>query len=218
MSGEKVCMEVGMRGEKYSEMTDNEIIQCIQQNDHEAMEFLLEKYKHMVRKKANTLFLIGGDKDDLIQEGMIGLYKAIRDYNVTRNTNFYSFAELCISRQIYTAIKLSNRKKNKPLNDYVSFDTPLFGENEGDKIPLLDIFFANNRNPEELVIDKESTSMLQYELERRLSSLEQNVFTLFSMGMDYKEIAKKLNRQPKSIDNAIQRIKSKLVEVLENNK
>ncbi|SES69552.1 RNA polymerase sporulation sigma factor SigH [[Clostridium] polysaccharolyticum] len=207
-----------MRGEKYSEMTDNEIIQCIRQKEHEAMEFLLEKYKHMVRKKANTLFLIGGDKDDLIQEGMIGLYKAIRDYNVTRNTNFYSFAELCISRQIYTAIKLSNRKKNKPLNDYVSFDTPLFGENEGDKIPLLDIFFANNRNPEELVIDKESTSMLQYELERRLSSFEQNVFALFSMGMDYKEIAKKLDRQPKSIDNAIQRIKSKLIEVLENNK
>lgn len=203
-----------MRDEKYAGMTDCEVISLIQQSDHEAMVYLLEKYKNVVRKKANTLFLIGGDKDDLIQEGMIGLYKAIRDFDLSLNTSFYSFAELCISRQIYTAIKLSNRKKNSPLNDYVSFDTPAFGESGGDA-SLLDIFVANNRNPEELVIDKESTSMLQYELERHLSSLEQDVFALYLSGLDYQEIAKRLGRKPKSIDNAIQRIKSKLTVVLE---
>lgn len=204
-----------MRGVKYSEISDCAIIERIQQKDHDAMEFLLEKYKNVVRKKANTLFLIGGDKDDLIQEGMIGLYKAIRDYKPSENSSFYSFAELCISRQIYTAIKQSNRKKNSPLNDYVSFDTPVFGENSGDQTSVLDIFFSNNRNPEDLVIDKESTSMIQYELERRLSSLEQDVFNLYFSGKNYQEIAKELGREPKSIDNAIQRIKSKLTIVLE---
>lgn len=204
-----------MRDEKYAEMTDNEIIVLIRQKDHDAMEYLLEKYKNVVRKKANTLFLIGGDKDDLIQEGMIGLYKAIRDYDSSLNASFYSFADLCISRQIYTAIKLSNRKKNSPLNDYVSFDTPAFGEASGDNTSRLDIFFANNRNPEELVIDKESASMIQYELERHLSSLEQDVFALYFTGMNYHEIAKELGREPKSVDNAIQRIKSKLTDVLE---
>lgn len=204
-----------MRDEIYSGMSDKEIIELIQQKDHDAMEFLLEKYKNVVRKKANTLFLIGGDKDDLIQEGMIGLYKAIRDYKPSANTSFYSFAELCISRQIYTAIKQSNRKKNNPLNDYVSFDTPAFGENSPYEVSILDIFFANNRNPEELVIDKESTSMIQYELERRLSSLEQDVFRLYFSGKNYQEIAKELDREPKSVDNAIQRIKSKLTSVLE---
>lgn len=204
-----------MWDEKYAGMTDCELIQLIQQDDHDAMEYLLEKYKNVVRKKANTLFLIGGDKDDLIQEGMIGLYKAIRDFDSSVNDNFYSFAELCISRQIYTAIKLSNRKKNSPLNDYVSFDTPAFGENSGENSSLLDIFFANNRNPEELVIDKESTSMLQYELERHLSSFERDVFALYLSGMNYQEIAKELGREPKSVDNAIQRMKSKLTAVLE---
>lgn len=204
-----------MRDEKYIQMTDHEILARIEQNDYEAMEYLLEKYKNVVRKKANTLYLIGGDKDDLIQEGMIGLYKAIRDYKPSRKANFYSFAELCISRQIYTAIKLSNRKKNSPLNDYVSFDTPAFGEDSENHATRLDYFFEKNRNPEELVIDKESTSMIQYELERRLSSLEQDVFALFLSGLNYQEIAKELGREPKSVDNAIQRIKSKLTSVLE---
>ena len=204
-----------MRDEKYSGLSDGEIITKIRQKDNDAIDYLLEKYKNVVRKKANTLFLIGGDKDDLIQEGMIGLYKAIRDFNPSKNTSFYSFADLCISRQMYTAIKLSNRMKNNPLNDYVSFDTPAFGEENEEHISLLDIFLVNNQNPEELVIDKESTSMIKYELERRLSSMEQDVLTLYLCGKNYHEIAKKLDREPKSVDNALQRIKSKLTLVLE---
>ncbi len=204
-----------MRVEKYALKSDREVIALIRQDDHEAMEYLLEKYKHVVRKKANALFLIGGDKDDLIQEGMIGLYKAIRDYDISLETSFYSFADLCISRQIYTAIKISNRKKNNPLNDYISFDTPAFGESTENHATRMDNFFENNRNPEELVIDKESTSMIQYELERRLSSLEQNVFVLHFSGLNYQEIAKELGRKPKSVDNALQRIKAKLADVLE---
>lgn len=204
-----------MRDEKYSGLSDSEIITKIRQKDNDAIDYLLEKYKNVVRKKANTLFLIGGDKDDLIQEGMIGLYKAIRDFNPSMNTSFYSFADLCISRQMYTAIKLSNRKKNNPLNDYVSFDTPAFGEENEEDVSLLDIFLVNNQNPEELVIDKESTSMIKYELERRLSSMEQDVLTLYLCGKNYHEIAKELHRELKSVDNALQRIKSKLTLVLE---
>lgn len=198
---------------KYEKLSDGQIIELIQQNDDAAIDYLMEKYKNMIRKKANSLFLIGGDKDDLIQEGMIGLYKAIRDFDLSMNASFYSFADLCVSRQMYTAIKQSNRKKNRPLNNYISFSAAAFGE--GESVTLIDIFLENNRNPEELVIDKESTSMLQQELERRLSSMEQDVLELYLGGKNYQEIAKELNREPKSIDNALQRIKAKLVLVLE---
>lgn len=198
---------------KYEDLSDGQIIELIQQNDDTAIDYLMEKYKNMIRKKANSLFLIGGDKDDLIQEGMIGLYKAIRDFDLSMNASFYSFADLCVSRQMYTAIKQSNRKKNGPLNNYISFSAPAFGE--GESVTLIDIFLENNRNPEELVIDKESTSMLQQELERRLSSMEQEVLELYLGGKNYQEIAKELKREPKSIDNALQRIKAKLVLVLE---
>lgn len=200
---------------KYEDLSDGQIIELIRNNDDTAIEYLMEKYKNMIRKKANSLFLIGGDKDDLIQEGMIGLYKAIRDFDPSLNASFYSFADLCVSRQMYTAIKLSNRKKNGPLNNYVSFSEPAFGEGDGKSVSLIDIFLDNNRNPEELFIDKESTSMLQQELERRLSSMEREVLELFLRGKNYQEIAKQLGREPKSIDNALQRIKGKLVSVLE---
>lgn len=203
-----------MREEKYTNLSDQEIIALIRAGDNDAIDFLLEKYKNLVRKKANTLFLIGGDKDDLIQEGMIGLYKAIRDFDLSANANFYAFAELCIARQIYTAIKLSNRKKNIPLNDYISFNSPVFGEEGNENISLLDLILSNNQNPEDLVIDKESTSMIKYELERRLSLMERKVLNLYLSGKDYQEIAKELERESKSIDNALQRIKSKLTLLL----
>jgi len=203
-----------MREEKYTNLSDQEIIALIRAGDNDAIDFLLEKYKNLVRKKANTLFLIGGDKDDLIQEGMIGLYKAIRDFDLSANANFYVFAELCIARQIYTAIKLSNRKKNIPLNDYISFNSPAFGEEGNENISLLDLILSNNQNPEDLVIDKESTSMIKYELERRLSLMERKVLNLYLSGKDYQEIAKELERESKSIDNALQRIKSKLTLLL----
>jgi RNA polymerase sporulation-specific sigma factor len=203
----------------YSVMTDEEIVSRIQAGDCPAMDFLLEKYKFLVRNKAKALFLIGGDKDDLIQEGMIGLYKAIRDYKADKQSSFFSFADLCISSQIYTAIKASNRKKNIPLNTYISIYTPLNGENgeSSEKETLVDIMFKDSvLNPEELVIDKENTSMIEYELVRRLSDLEKSVLNLYMQDLKYVEIAKVLDREPKVVDNALTRIKTKLNQVLKD--
>lgn len=204
---------------KYNAMPDEEIVNRIQAGDHHAMDYLFEKYKYLVRNKAKALFLIGGDKDDLIQEGMIGLYKAIRDYQRDKQSSFFNFADLCISRQIYSAIKASNRKKNIPLNTYISIYTPLTGEN-GDSVEketLVDIIFQEKRsNPEELVIDKENTSMIEYELVRRLSDLEKKVLHLYMQDLKYVEIAEVLGREPKAIDNALTRIKTKLNQVLKD--
>lgn len=210
-----------MRGtmyEEYDNLTDEEIILRIRLQDDLAMDYLLEKYKHLIRQKARTLFLIGGDRDDLIQEGMIGLYKAIRDYEAQRDSCFFTFADMCVSRQMYTAIKASNRKKNMPLNTYVSIYAPIQGENpEGDeKATLADLMLEKKiSNPEELVIDKENRSVIEYELVRCLSELEKDVLTLYVGGLKYTEIAKRLGKEPKAIDNALQRIKVKLGKVLE---
>lgn len=202
----------------YISYSEEELLALIKNGDELAVDFLLEKYKHIVRQKAKALYLIGGDRDDLIQEGMIGLYKAIRDFDSERESSFATFAELCISRQIYTAIKTSNRKKNLPLNTYISFYAPITetaGE-QGQTLSMMDVMtMPKNANPEELVIDKESTNMLEYEIERRLSTFEREVVKLHIAGMKYTEIAGLLQKQPKSIDNALQRIKSKLT-VLQN--
>lgn len=202
--------------QSYNQFTDEQIIGFIQQGDGDAVDFLMDKYKNLVRKRARKLFLIGGDKDDLIQEGMIGLYRAIRDYNADRDVSFYTFADLCIARQIYTAIKASNRKKNIPLNTYISFYSPDFLESHEEMkrshINLIPV--DNKRNPEEMVIDKETVSVIEYELGRRLSPLEKEVMDLYMEGYPYTEIAECLERSPKSIDNAIQRIKNKLNQIL----
>lgn len=203
----------------YNVMPDEEIVSRIQAGDRPAMDYLFEKYKHLVRNKAKALFLIGGDKDDLIQEGMIGLYKAIRDFQKDKQSSFFNFADLCISRQIYSAIKASNRKKNIPLNTYISIYTPITGENSDsvEKETLVDIIFQEKAsNPEELVIDKENTSMIEYELVRRLSDLEKKVLDLYMQDLKYVQIAKVLNKEPKAIDNALTRIKTKLNQVLKD--
>ncbi len=202
---------------KYEMLPDEEIVSRIQNGDQPAIDYLLEKYKHLVRNKAKALYLIGGDKDDLIQEGMIGLYKAIRDYQFNKDNSFFSFADLCISRQIYSAIKASNRKKNIPLNNYISLDTPAYGENNDvdEKETLVDIIHQKYvSNPEELVIDKENTSMIEYELVRRLSDLEKRVLDLYMQDLKYVQIAEVLGKEPKTIDNALTRIKKKLNQVL----
>lgn len=197
---------------KYRACSDEEILVYIKNGDLLAMDYLLEKYKYMVRKKAKVLFLMGGDREDLIQEGMIGLYKAIRDFEKEKESKFSTFAELCISRQIYSAIKTSNRKKNLPLNTYVSFYAPVNGEQEeAHPLAIIDrIKTEYNSNPEEMVIDKERTNMIEYEIEQRLSSFEREVIRLHIAGMKYTEIAGILQRNPKSIDNALQRIKNKI--------
>lgn len=203
--------------EKYSQLSDEEMIRIIKDGDSYAIDYLMDKYKEVVKKKAKTLFLIGGEKEDLIQEGMIGLYKAIRDYQFDKENSFYSFADLCISRQMYSAINASNRKKNLPLNTYISLYTPINTENEDneDKTTLADtMYLYNDLNPEKLVIDKEKTSMIEDELYKRLSDLEKQVLDLYLQDLKYQAIARVLNKEPKSIDNALQRIKTKLNQVL----
>ena len=202
----------------YDIMSDEDIVDRIQAGDRPAIDYLFEKYKYLARSKAKALFLIGGDRDDLIQEGMIGLYKAIQDYQRDRQSSFFSFADLCISRQIYSAIKASNRKKNIPLNTYISIYAPISsGQGEGDKETLVDIMYQENGlNPEEMVIDKENTSMIEYELVRRLSDLERGVLNLYMQDLKYVQIAKVLGKEPKTIDNALTRIKAKLNQVLKD--
>lgn len=188
----------------FEEMKDDEIIGCIRQGDAEAMDFLLERYKGLVKKKANALYLIGGEKEDIIQEGMIGLYKAVRDYNSEKEAAFSTFAELCVTRQIYTAISASNKKRNQPLNNYISF--------EQQSEELADI--ARNGyvtgNPEEAVIGRENAKQLKEFIDKELSSLEKKVIGFYLEGYSYMQIAEMLEKKPKSIDNAIQRIRSKL--------
>lgn len=203
----------------YEGLSDEEIIEKIRQGENDAVDFLMEKYKNLVRRKAANLFLIGADKEDLIQEGMIGLYKAIRDYQIEQEnaSSFYTFADLCISRQMYSAIKASKRKKNIPLNTYISLYGPAFGETKGEENLESHVNFIHrekNLNPEELVIDKENSSVLEYTIERRLSTLEKKVLKYYRNGLSYVEIASLLGRSPKSVDNALQRIKTKLNQIL----
>ena len=203
---------------QYNQMKDEQIIRQIKEGDQEALDFLMNKYKNVVRKKAKALFLIGGEKEDLIQEGMIGLYKAVRDYQEAKHNSFYTFADLCVSRQMYSAIKASQRKKNLPLNTYVSLYAPITGDSnkESDENPALVDTMLHDRvqNPESLIIDKENTSLIEDKLLSRLSPLEKQVLELYMSDMKYVTIAKVLQKEPKSIDNALQRIKMKLTQVL----
>ena len=197
--------------------SDEELIVRYRDGDTDAMDFIFERYKHLVRKKAKAMFLAGGDNDDLIQEGMIGLYKAIRDYNTDREASFATFASMCINRQMITAVAASNRKKNMPLNTYVSYDMPAGGDEDSD-MRLVDILQSQTElNPEKLLIDKEHNWDLKSRLKEVLSTFEQQVLTYYLEGMDYTAIAKKMHKPPKSVDNALQRIRSKAARLtLEN--
>lgn len=189
--------------------SDEELIVRYRDGDTDAMDFIFERYKHLVRKKAKAMFLAGGDNDDLIQEGMIGLYKAIRDYSTGREASFATFASMCINRQMITAVAASNRKKNMPLNTYVSYDLPA-GSGEDSDMRLVDILQSQTeQNPEKLLIDKEHTQDLKSRLKEVLSAFEQQVLACYLEGLDYIAIAKKLQKPPKSIDNALQRIRAK---------
>ena len=197
--------------------SDEELIVRYRDGDTDAMDFIFELYKYLVRKKAKAMFLAGGDNDDLIQEGMIGLYKAIRDYNTDREASFATFASMCINRQMITAVAASNRKKNMPLNTYVSYDMPAGGDEDSD-MRLVDILQSQTElNPEKLLIDKEHNWDLKSRLKEVLSTFEQQVLTYYLEGMDYTAIAKKMQKPPKSVDNALQRIRSKAARLtLEN--
>lgn len=198
----------------YYGMTDEQLIAAARAGDTDAEEFLYEKYKQFIRSRARSYFLIGADREDIIQEGMIGLYKAIRDYEPDKINSFRSFAELCVTRQIITAIKAATRQKHIPLNSYVSLNKPLYSEEpERTLIDVLSV--ARVSDPEEAVIDQESYSAMAKHLRDSLSPLERDTLALYLEGRSYSEIAQTLHRQPKAIDNALQRVKHKLEKLKE---
>ena len=196
----------------YSGYTDEEIICLCHSGEDTATDYLLEKYKFLVRKKARTLYLIGGENDDLIQEGMIALYKAIREYKSEHEISFVHFATLCIERQLYNVIKRANRLKNSPLNFYISLYSPMEGTEDSVTREILadTLQPAELINPEDILIDKENVTDIQSAITSKLSNLEQSVVDLYINGCNYQQIAERLGKSTKSIDNALQRIKKKL--------
>jgi RNA polymerase sporulation-specific sigma factor len=200
--------------ERFRDMTDEQIVKLAQEADGMALEYLLNKYKNFVRSKARSYFLIGADHEDIVQEGMIGLYKAIRDFKEDKLSSFRAFAELCITRQIITAIKTATRQKHIPLNSYVSLNKPIY-EEESDRT-LLDVITEGwVTNPEDLLISKEDLSSIEGQIGEMLSGLEKQVLFYYLDGKSYQEISEDLGRHVKSIDNALQRVKRKLQKYLE---
>ncbi len=190
-------------------MTDDELIIISKTGNGYAIEVLLERYRNFVRARSRTYFLIGADKEDIIQEGMIGLYKAIRDYKPEAQASFKSFAELCITRQIITAIKTATRQKHIPLNSYISLSKPVY-DDESDRVLLDTVFERKRLDPEEIMIDKERFYSIEEKLSKILSKLEWSVLLKYLEGKSYVDIAAQIGKTEKSIDNALQRIKKKI--------
>ena len=191
----------------YQEMSDEQLIGQLRSGDSGVMDYILDKYKPLVRKKANAVFLIGGETDDLIQEGMIGLFKAVRDYDGGKEASFFSFAELCITRQLYKAVEASNRKKHAPLNTYISF----YSETGEEGHSLAETLTTGGMgDPEQMIIDQENLKQFWDGLREHLSPMEQQVLDEYLQGNNYQQIAEHMNKQPKTIDNALQRIKTKV--------
>lgn len=200
--------------DSYVTYSDEQLVELVREGDNEALDYLMNKYKILVEKKAKSYFLIGASRDDIIQEGMIGLFKAIRDFKEEKTASFYSFADLCVTRQMISAVKASTRQKHLPLNSYISLNKPSY-EEENDKTTLIDKMPSRKIiNPEELLIGQENISIIEHELSERLSKLEKEVLQSYIYGKSYVEIAGNLNRPVKSIDNALQRIKKKVELIL----
>lgn len=197
---------------KYMELSDEEIIAKIKDGDEKALTYLLEKYKELVNMKVGKYFLIGAEREDIVQEGMIGLYKAIKNFNEEKQNSFKSFANICIERQLITAIKTSNRQKHMPLNSYLSLNNAAYDKNEENSVELIDTFDGKNvEDPLETIMKKEYYENVQTEIEKNLSKFEKQVLVRFIKGESYNVIAKKLDTQVKSVDNAIQRIRKKAI-------
>lgn len=191
----------------FDQISDEVLIDRIREGEEYITDYIMNKYKNLVRSKAQTMYLLGADSEDLIQEGMIGLFKAIRDYDCGRDASFYTFADLCISRQMYKAVQAAGRQKHLPLNTYISFKPMGDGEEE----EALDYISSKTElNPEELFIDKESLEDLEKKIEKELSNFEKQVLDLYMVGMSYVQIAKILGKDEKSTDNALQRTKGKI--------
>ncbi|MCR6108867.1 RNA polymerase sporulation sigma factor SigH [Bacillus sp. A301a_S52] len=206
-------VETGLQ-EKFRQLEDESLVEYVKEGDSAALEYLINKYKNFVRAKARSYFLIGADHEDIVQEGMIGLYKAIRDFKGDKLSSFKAFAELCITRQIITAIKTATRQKHIPLNSYVSLDKPIYDE-ESDRT-LLDVIGGSKlSDPEELLINQEEFDDIEDKMGEILSDLERKVLMHYLDGRSYQEISADLNRHVKSIDNALQRVKRKLERYVE---
>ncbi len=199
----------------FEQESDEALIDRLRDGENSIMDYIMDKYKNLVRSKAKSMYILGADTEDLIQEGMIGLFKAVRDYDCGRDASFYTFAELCISRQMYTAVQASQRKKHWPLNSYIS----LSGEGkEQDNVSELVGILATGQNndPESIFLDKERTEYLETQIEKELSAFEKQVLDLYLTGMTYSQVAKVLGRDEKSTDNALQRVKAKIKKILKN--
>ncbi|PKM55636.1 MAG: RNA polymerase sporulation sigma factor SigH [Firmicutes bacterium HGW-Firmicutes-5] len=211
-------MERVIAFEELTIYTDEEIVVLVREGHDYALDYLMNKYKKLVEKKSKSYFLMGAGRDDLIQEGMIGLFKAVRDYRNDTASSFFSFADLCITRQIITAVKAATRQKHMPLNSYVSLNKPIF-EEDNDKIVLMDLMPSKQIvDPEELIIDKENIHIIEDELADKLSDFEKDVLEYYVEGIGYVEIAEILEKPVKSIDNALQRIKKKLEIIMKEKK
>ncbi|TCL58942.1 RNA polymerase sigma-30 (SigH) subunit [Kineothrix alysoides] len=199
--------------DSYEQNSDEELILRLRDGEENITDYIMDKYKNLVKSKAKSMYILGADSDDLIQEGMIGLFKAIRDYDSGRDASFFTFADLCISRQIYTAVQASGRQKHSPLNTYISLYSSVTSKDEpgSEEAELLSVLASKAElSPEEMVIDKENVENLEKTIERELSTFEKQVLDLYITGMSYVQIAKVLGKDEKSTDNALQRIKSKL--------
>lgn len=206
----------------YRNVADEELILRLRDGNSNITDYIMEKYKNLVRSKAKTMYLLGGDTEDLIQEGMIGLFKAIRDYDSGRDASFFTFADLCISRQMYTAVQAARREKHAPLNFYVSLysaQTEGAGREIGEELQLVNAIASHTDiNPEELLIDRENVENLEKIIDEELSGFEKSVLDLYRIGMSYSQIAKILGRDEKSTDNALQRIKAKMRKYIQSSK
>lgn len=201
--------------EEYAHCTDSELIDRLRRGEEPIMDYICDKYKNLVRSKAKSMFILGADNEDLIQEGMIGLFKAVRDFDSGRDASFYTFAELCISRQMYTAVQASKRQKHFPLNTYVSLDSGDTVMDGQEGIHLTELLADRaEQSPEELFLDKERVAYLEEAIDRELSDFERQVLDLYMTGMSYTEIAKVLGRDEKATDNALQRLKGKIRKML----
>lgn len=192
----------------YEAFSDEELIEKLRQGENDITDYILEKYKPLVRKKTNAMYLIGGETEDLIQEGMIGLFKAIRDYRPDKDASFYHFAELCINRQLYSALEASNRKKHQPLNSYISLSDQ---DNQG--VVAAELLVDPERGPEQMVIEQELWEEYKKRLEQNLSKMENKVLQYYLDGNHYIQIAEIMGKSPKSIDNALQRIRQKIRQI-----
>lgn len=192
----------------YEAFSDEELIEKLRQGENDITDYILEKYKPLVRKKTNAMYLIGGETEDLIQEGMIGLFKAIRDYRPDKDASFYHFAELCINRQLYSALEASNRKKHQPLNSYISLSDQ---DNQG--AVAAELLVDQERGPEQMVIEQELWEEYKRRLEQNLSKMENKVLQYYLDGNHYIQIAEIMGKSPKSIDNALQRIRQKIRQI-----